>query len=111
MASVDETTIRQVSTGQDATITFDAFPGQSFTGKVLEVPLQGTLQGDVMIYSVPVSLTGAEKLTLLVGMTANVEIQVGDGDERLAGADDGLDTVQQYVPGVGAQHDRSQRIA
>lgn len=77
VASVDETTIRQVSTGQDATITFDAFPGQSFSGKVLEVPLQGTLQGDVMTYSVPVSLTGAEKLTLLVGMTANVEIQVG----------------------------------
>ncbi len=77
VASVDETTIQQVSTGQDATITFDAFPGQSFSGKVLEVPLQGTLQGDVMTYSVPVSLTGAEKLTLLVGMTANVEIQVG----------------------------------
>ena len=77
VASVDETTIRQVSTGQDATITFDAFPGQSFSGKVLAVPLQGTLQGDVMTYSVPVSLSGAEKLTLLVGMTANVEIQVG----------------------------------
>ncbi len=76
-AAIDETTIRQVSVGQDATITFDAFPGQSFTGKVLEVPLQGTLQGDVMTYSVPVSLTGAEALTLLVGMTANVEIQVG----------------------------------
>lgn len=77
VASVDETTIRQVSEGQAATITFDAFPGQSFTGTVLEVPLQGSLQGDVMIYSVPVSLTGAEGLTLLVGMTANVEIQVG----------------------------------
>ncbi len=76
-ASVDETAIRQVSTGQEATITFDAFAGQSFTGKVLEVPLQGSLQGDVMVYSVPVSLTGAEDLALLVGMTANVEIQVG----------------------------------
>ena len=35
-------------------------PGQNFTGKVLEVPLQGMLQGDVMVYSVPISLTGAE---------------------------------------------------
>ena len=76
VASVDETTIRQVSEGQDAVITFDAFPGQSFTGKVLAVPLQGTLQGDVMVYAVPLSLTGAEKLALRVGMTANVEIQV-----------------------------------
>jgi HlyD family secretion protein len=76
VASVDETTIRQVSEGQTASITFDAFPGQSFTGQVLAVPLQGTLQGDVMVYDVPLSLTGAEKLTLRVGMTANVEIQV-----------------------------------
>ena len=75
VASVDETTIRQVSEGQDAVITFDAFPGQSFTGKVLAVPLQGALQGDVMVYAVPLSLTGAEKLALRVGMTANVEIQ------------------------------------
>ena len=74
-ASVDETTIRQVSVGQNAAITFDAFPGQSFTGEVLEVPLQGTLQGDVMVYSVPLSLVGAEDLALRVGMTANVEIQ------------------------------------
>jgi HlyD family secretion protein len=75
VAAVDETTIRQVSVGQTAAITFDAFPGQSFTGKVLAVPLQGTLQGDVMVYSVPVSLIGADKLSLRVGMTANVEIQ------------------------------------
>ena len=39
----------------------DAFPGQSFTGKVLSVPLQGTLQGGVMVYDVPISLDGAEE--------------------------------------------------
>ena len=83
VASVDETTIRQVSEGQAATITFDAFPGQSFTGQVLSVPLQGTLQGGVMVYSVPISLTGAEDLALLVGMTANVEIQVGQATDAL----------------------------
>lgn len=83
VASVDETTIRQVSAGQPATITFDAFPGQSFTGEVLAVPLQGSLQGDVMVYSVPVSLTGVEELSLLVGMTANVEIQVAQATDAL----------------------------
>ena len=83
VASVDETTIRQVSEGQAAAITFDAFPGQSFTGQVLAVPLQGTLQGDVMVYAVPLSLTGAEKLALLVGMTANVEIQEGQATDAL----------------------------
>ncbi|MBX7232900.1 MAG: efflux RND transporter periplasmic adaptor subunit [Caldilineales bacterium] len=83
LASVDETTIRQVSAGQAAIITFDAFPGQSFGGAVLSTPLQGTLQGGVMVYDVPVSLSGAEDLTLLVGMTANVEIQVGQVGETL----------------------------
>jgi HlyD family secretion protein len=52
-ASVDETTIRRVQEGQEAQISFDAFPGQTFKGKVLSVPLQGTLQNDVMVYQVP----------------------------------------------------------
>ena len=107
VTSIDETTIRQISAGQTATITFDAFPGQTFTGAVLDVPMQGTLQGDVMVYSVPISLTGAEDLALRVGMTANVEIQVGQMGETPAGADPRADAVQRQVPGAGAQHDRS----
>jgi RND family efflux transporter MFP subunit len=83
VASVDETMIRQVAVGQAAQITFDAFPGQTFRGEVLSVPLQGTLQGDVMVYEVPTSLTGAEELPLLVGMTANVQIEVGQVTDAL----------------------------
>jgi HlyD family secretion protein len=76
-AAVDETTVRQVEMGQRAVITFDAFLGQEFRGEVLSIPLQGSLQGDVMVYQVPISLEGAEELPLLMGMTANVAIQVG----------------------------------
>ena len=83
VASIDETTIRKVSAGQDATITFDAYAGQTFKGKVQSVPLQGALQGGVMVYSVPISLTGADKLSLLVGMTANVKIQAGTAANAL----------------------------
>jgi len=83
LASVDETTIRQVSAGQPAQITFDAVPGQTLQGQVGEVPLQGTLQGGVMVYEVPISLVGAEKLPLLVGMTANVKIAVGQAENAL----------------------------
>jgi RND family efflux transporter MFP subunit len=83
VASVDETTIRQVSAGQEAVISFDAYPDQSFTGEVLSVPLYGTLQGDVTVYDVPLSLEGAEALNLLVGMTANVELQVGQATDAL----------------------------
>ncbi len=45
---------------------------------MLSVPLQGELQGDVMVYDVPISLQGAEELPLLVGMTANAEIEIGE---------------------------------
>lgn len=83
VAAVDETTIRQVETGQPVAITFDAFPGQTFSGEVLSVPLQGTLQGGVMVYDVPISLTGAESLSLLVGMTANASISVGQAENAL----------------------------
>ncbi len=83
LASVDETTIRRVSAGQPAQITFDAVPGQTLQGQVGDVPLQGTLQGGVMVYEVPISLVGAEKLPLLVGMTANVKVAVGQAENAL----------------------------
>ena len=83
VAAVDETTIRQVSEGQRASISFDAYPNQTFEGQVLSVPLYGTLQGGVTVYDVPLSLSGAEALNLLVGMTANVEIEVGHVSDAL----------------------------
>lgn len=78
LASVDETTIKSVTAGQAAQITFDALPGQTLSGVVGSIPLQGTLQGDVMVYEVPVSLQGAQNLSLMVGMTANVSIATGE---------------------------------
>jgi HlyD family secretion protein len=77
LASVDETDISQVKVGQDAQITFDAFTGRTFRGKVLEVPLQGTLSQNVVTYQVRLSLEGAEDVALLPGMTANVKVVTG----------------------------------
>jgi multidrug efflux pump subunit AcrA (membrane-fusion protein) len=37
----------------------------------------------VTVYDVPLSLEGAEGLSLLVGMTANVEIEVGQATDAL----------------------------
>jgi RND family efflux transporter MFP subunit len=83
VASVDETTIKRVSQGQTAQVTFDALVGQTLRGQVGEVPLAGALQGGVMVYDVPISLTGADKLPLLVGMTANVKVQTGQVQNAL----------------------------
>ena len=77
LASVDETDISQVEVGQKAQITFDALSGQTFTGEVLEVPLEGTLAQNVVSYRVRLSLEGAQNVSLLPGMTANVTIVTG----------------------------------
>ncbi len=82
-ASVDESEISQVSVGQEATITFDAFPGKTMRGKVLEVPLEGSVVNSVVSYAVPLSLKGAEGLALRSGMTANVKLQVGSRQNAL----------------------------
>jgi HlyD family secretion protein len=77
LATVDETDVSQVKVGQEAQITFDAFPGRRFLGKVLEVPLEGKLVQNVVSYEVRLSLEGAEGVALRPGMTANVSIVVG----------------------------------
>jgi HlyD family secretion protein len=77
VASVDETDISQVEVGQEVEITFDAFTGRTFRGQVLEVPLEGSLVQNVVSYEVPVSLEGAEGVSLRSGMTANLSIVVG----------------------------------
>jgi len=77
LATVDETDISGVQVGQEAQITFDAFPGRRFKGKVLEVPLESTLVQNVVSYKVPVSLGSVEGVSLKPGMTANLSIVVG----------------------------------
>jgi RND family efflux transporter MFP subunit len=83
LASVDETTVRSVTAGQGAQVTFDALPGLTLSGTVGDVPLQGALQGDVMVYEVPIALESAEQLGARVGMTANVTIATGEAADAL----------------------------
>jgi HlyD family secretion protein len=82
-ALVDETDISQVEIGQEAEITFDALSGKKFSGRVLSVPLQGTLSQNIVTYEVPVSLEGTEGVTLKAGMTANLKITVGKKENVL----------------------------
>jgi len=82
-AIIDESDISQVQVGQTAQITFDALTGKKFTGKVLEIPLQGTLSQNVLTYKVPVSLEGAAGAGLRPGMTANLKITVGQRQNTL----------------------------
>jgi len=76
-ASIDETKITSIEIGQPVEITFDALPGRKFNGAVLEVPLEGRLNNNVVVYDVVITLEGDSLTGLKPGMTANLKILIG----------------------------------
>jgi RND family efflux transporter MFP subunit len=81
-AYVDETDIGKVQIGQTATVTVDAFPGKTFTGKVTKSSSGSTIQEGVITYDVSVSINDPT-LQLRPDMTANITIQTGHVTDTL----------------------------
>ncbi len=73
--SIDETDIGQVQLGQDATITLDAFPDVSLSGRVTRVDPLGQVTQGVVSYDVQVRVLSNE-VPLRPNMTAIVDIVV-----------------------------------
>lgn len=73
--AVDEADIGQVEVGQSATFTVDAYPGQRFSSRVVEIrSLPQTVDG-VVTYETRLDVDNA-KLLLRPGMTATADITV-----------------------------------
>lgn len=81
-ASIDEADIGRVSVGQPARFGFDAFPGQQFVGKVVEIRKTPQVVQNVVSYDVVLSVTN-EGQKLLPGMTADVRIVAGERKDVL----------------------------
>ena len=81
-ASVDESDVGRIRTGQRATFTVDAFPGQIFEGSVRQVRKAAQTIANVVTYVAVVgfSNTGGR---LLPGMTANVRVVTDARDNVL----------------------------
>lgn len=77
--NVDEADIGRVSLEQSATFTVDAYPGQRFQGKVVQVRQAPQVVQNVVTYDVVVAV-GNPELKLKPGMTANVRILVARHD-------------------------------
>ena len=75
VGNVDEADIGQVKVGQRVVFTVDAYPNDSFEGKVTQVRLSATTESNVVTYEVIVSATNEEH-KLIPGMTANLTIYV-----------------------------------
>lgn len=72
-ADVDEADIGSMVIGQEVQITFDAFPGETLTGRVIAIAPQASIDLGVVSYRVTIE-TGSTDLPLRAGMTANAEV-------------------------------------
>ncbi len=80
--SVDEADIGRVEEGQRIKFTVDSFPGRNFAGKVAQIRKASHEVSNVVTYTV-VALAANPNLRLLPGMTANVEIVIGESENAL----------------------------
>ena len=73
IADIDEADIGGVKEGQRVAFTVDAFPDDSFEGKVTQVRQQPTTESNVVTYEVVISAPNND-MKLKPGLTANVTI-------------------------------------
>ncbi|MFH1085688.1 MAG: efflux RND transporter periplasmic adaptor subunit, partial [Chloroflexota bacterium] len=95
-AQVHELHIGQIGVGQAVRISFDAYPGRTFEGTVIEIAPTATLMGSTVSYAVRIGMASQP-----VGAPASIAIRPG----MLARADVALQTVPDalWVP-RGALH-------
>ncbi|NOT25671.1 MAG: efflux RND transporter periplasmic adaptor subunit [Acidobacteria bacterium] len=74
-ASVDESDIGRIESGQDVTFQVDAYPGETFSGTVTQVRLNAVIEQNVVSYVTVIDVPNPE-LKLKPGMTANVTIEI-----------------------------------
>lgn len=72
-ASIDEADIGQIKNGQAVNFTVDAYLDRSFEGQVEQIRLQPQIISNVVTYTV-IARTRNDKLLLMPGMTANLDI-------------------------------------
>lgn len=76
-ALVDETDIGKVQPGLPVTITVDAYPNRPFTGVVLKIEPQATVNQNVTMFPVDVNILNPGHL-LKPGMNTEVSVHIGD---------------------------------
>src|SRR4029077_3229069 len=81
-ASTDESDVGMIHTGQVVTFKVDAFPKDSFTGRVSQVRLNATTVQNVVTYNTIIDFNNPD-LKLFPGMTAYITLPVADAPNAL----------------------------
>jgi len=92
---VDEATVGHVKEGEKMEFTVETFPGDKFTGRVVQVQLDAEVDADVVRYPVVCEVDNAGN-RLRPGMTATVTIHTGEAHGVLKVPNAALD----FVPPV-----------
>ena len=77
VTNVAESQIAKIKVGQLVAITADAYPGQSFKGKVSRIATQAIVEQNVTSFEVEVTLLNGAAQQLRSGMNVSAEFQVG----------------------------------
>jgi HlyD family secretion protein len=75
ISKLDESDIASVKEGDQVSFRVDAYPNETFSGRVSQVRLQGETVSNVVTYTTVIEVENRE-LKLKPGMTANVTVQV-----------------------------------
>jgi HlyD family secretion protein len=111
-AAIDEADVGRIRTGQKASFSVDAFPGQTFEGQIAQVRKAATNVANVVTYVAVVTFSNADG-RLLPGMTANVRVVTDTRDNvlkvpnaalrvRIAGVEPAAPAAQAATPQAAA---------
>jgi HlyD family secretion protein len=81
-ASIDEADVGRVKDGQEVDFRVDAYPDQTFPGRVQQVRLQPTTVQNVVTYNAIIGVDNPQQ-RLMPGMTATVSVVVRKADDVL----------------------------
>ncbi len=73
--SIDEADVGKITIGMETSFTVDAYPGETFSGRISQIRLAATTVQNVVTYNAIVNV-GNPQLKLKPGMTANVKILI-----------------------------------
>jgi HlyD family secretion protein len=95
--SLTEIDIPKVKAGDKATLTFDAFPDKTFTGRVFSINTTGSVSSGVTTYPTTIILDSANA-SIYANMSVTANIIIDTKDEAL------------YVPSAAVQTQNSQQV-
>ena len=98
-AKTDESDVGKIRQSADVTFVVDAFPGENFQGRILQVRMNPTTIQNVVTYDTVIEFDNPDG-RLLPGMTAYVTIPVGDSRDVVKIPNGAL----RFTPDLSEEH-------